>query len=337
MLTRRLCAGFFGPSTPALVAVNPFSSVTGGDFVRNHALPAVDFATIHSYADQWLTCSEDCLLQFTVEWYSAHLAAAGQLGKPLLNEEFGRRFQPQPVVDALFKAVYDVTHTAAAAGGPAGGDMLWVLASNGAVPNWDGYTLYPSNTSTCELVAAHVARMARLDAMAVQPRQLTVVGTLDATMFVDAAAGPPSSEADAALPAPPFPSQPTPVPAQAGGAAPAPDAGDALPSELGGAPPFPSAPASQQAASLPTELNDAPPFPSAPIVQKAATATLPSEPPAGVSDASPPPAEESAPSPLPSHKREHLGLVVVPITAPTPSFAPYVPCNNGTEAEEKSC
>lgn len=44
--------GFYGPSSPQRSRLNPVSNI-GTDFIANNMVPAVDFATVHSYPDQW--------------------------------------------------------------------------------------------------------------------------------------------------------------------------------------------------------------------------------------------------------------------------------------------
>lgn len=48
--------GFYGPSTPNRVQFNPdtFAQQVGTDFIRNHQVLGVDFASVHIYADTWL-------------------------------------------------------------------------------------------------------------------------------------------------------------------------------------------------------------------------------------------------------------------------------------------
>lgn len=47
--------GFYGPSTPDRTQFNPntYAAQVGTDFVRNHKVPGVDFASVHIYADSW--------------------------------------------------------------------------------------------------------------------------------------------------------------------------------------------------------------------------------------------------------------------------------------------
>ncbi|GAA0187012.1 hypothetical protein LIER_34300 [Lithospermum erythrorhizon] len=44
--------GFYGKSTPQRTHVNPSFNI-GTDFVANNLVPDIDFATVHSYPDQW--------------------------------------------------------------------------------------------------------------------------------------------------------------------------------------------------------------------------------------------------------------------------------------------
>lgn len=47
--------GFYGPTSPKKSTVNPeeWASRLGSDFVRNSAIPHVDFASVHIYPDHW--------------------------------------------------------------------------------------------------------------------------------------------------------------------------------------------------------------------------------------------------------------------------------------------
>jgi hypothetical protein len=76
-------------------------------------------------------------------------------------EEFGTsRFSR----DALFTNTYDLSYSAAVAGGAVGGDLFWLLAVTPNVPDYDSYTVYPErDASTVAIVTAQVARMRQLD------------------------------------------------------------------------------------------------------------------------------------------------------------------------------
>ena len=47
--------GFYGPSTPELLELNPdeSSGMSGTDFIRNHQAPGIDMASVHIYPDTW--------------------------------------------------------------------------------------------------------------------------------------------------------------------------------------------------------------------------------------------------------------------------------------------
>uniref|UniRef100_J3L2L8 mannan endo-1,4-beta-mannosidase n=1 Tax=Oryza brachyantha TaxID=4533 RepID=J3L2L8_ORYBR len=70
--------GFYGASTPSRVAaVNPSGYQLGTDFIANNQVPGVDFATVHSYPDQWLSSKdEQAQLTFMGSWLDAHIADA---------------------------------------------------------------------------------------------------------------------------------------------------------------------------------------------------------------------------------------------------------------------
>lgn len=44
--------GFYGQSTPQRKTINPPLDI-GTDFIANNRIPGIDFATAHSYPDQW--------------------------------------------------------------------------------------------------------------------------------------------------------------------------------------------------------------------------------------------------------------------------------------------
>lgn len=44
--------GFYGPQSSSEVQTNPGIQV-GTDFISNNQIPGIDFATLHSYPDQW--------------------------------------------------------------------------------------------------------------------------------------------------------------------------------------------------------------------------------------------------------------------------------------------
>lgn len=59
---------------------------TGQDFLSNHALPGIDYLSIHMWPDNWGRTD----LDFGKIWMNGHLAQARLLGRPLVLEEFGK-------------------------------------------------------------------------------------------------------------------------------------------------------------------------------------------------------------------------------------------------------
>ncbi|KAK5839675.1 hypothetical protein PVK06_008501 [Gossypium arboreum] len=85
--------GFYGPLAPARAQFNPnsFATQVGTDFIRNHQTLGVDFASVHIYADSWISQTiSDAHLQFTTTWMEAHIEDAEKyLGMPVIFAEFG--------------------------------------------------------------------------------------------------------------------------------------------------------------------------------------------------------------------------------------------------------
>ncbi|KAM0860990.1 hypothetical protein ACQ4PT_046183 [Festuca glaucescens] len=83
--------GFYGESVPDRKKLNPNNYTVGTDFISNNRIPTVDFATIHSYPDQWMSgSSNEAQVEFMQKWMASHIAdAAKELQKPLLVSEFG--------------------------------------------------------------------------------------------------------------------------------------------------------------------------------------------------------------------------------------------------------
>ncbi|PNH11553.1 Mannan endo-1,4-beta-mannosidase 8, partial [Tetrabaena socialis] len=137
--------GFYGPSTPGLLQHNPYDSAAahGADFAAIFSHPALDFATIHLYPDQWLPSPRDAsheqIKSWMRNWLQSHAAlCAGQLHKPLVLSEFGKRdpgsYQGEECARNMgrteaFKEVLDCAMELAAGGGPLAGVCAWMLAA----------------------------------------------------------------------------------------------------------------------------------------------------------------------------------------------------------------
>jgi hypothetical protein len=80
--------GFYDRRSCQGAAGNPSSwaGYTGQDFLPQHAVPAIDFAAIHLWPDNWKRTDQD----FGPTWLNIHSKNGGQLGKPVVLEEFGK-------------------------------------------------------------------------------------------------------------------------------------------------------------------------------------------------------------------------------------------------------
>ncbi|RDY09349.1 Mannan endo-1,4-beta-mannosidase 7 [Mucuna pruriens] len=143
--------GFYGQSTPQRKRMNPGFDI-GTDFIENNRIPAIDFATVHCYPDQWL-------VSFLNKWLSAHFADAQYaIRKPILVAEFGKSFKGSGYEayerDQVFNSVYYKIYASAKRGGAAGGAMFWQLLTEGMESFQDGYgIMLGQSSSTANLIA----------------------------------------------------------------------------------------------------------------------------------------------------------------------------------------
>ncbi|XP_042394863.1 mannan endo-1,4-beta-mannosidase 1-like isoform X1 [Zingiber officinale] len=160
--------GFYGKISSNQKQDNPRFQV-GTDFIANNQIPQIDFATIHSYPDQWLsTPDEQSQLAFLNNWLDAHIDdARNVLRKPLLVAEFGKSTKDPGFStdqrDAVFRAVYSKIYASARTGGATAGSLFWQLMAQGMESYGDGYeiVLGESAPTTTRLIAAQ-SRQLRL-------------------------------------------------------------------------------------------------------------------------------------------------------------------------------
>ncbi|KAL2497783.1 Mannan endo-1 [Abeliophyllum distichum] len=155
--------GFYGQSSPQRMNLNPSFNV-GTDFIANNRIPGIDFATVHSYPDQWLSSSNDeNQLSFLNNWLNGHIQDAQYvLKKPLLLTEFGKSwkdpgFSPYQR-DMLFNTVYYKIYVSAKRGGAAAGGLFWQLLTEGMDTFRDGYEIVLSDNSSTANVISQQAR-----------------------------------------------------------------------------------------------------------------------------------------------------------------------------------
>nr|CAB3448018.1 unnamed protein product [Digitaria exilis] len=169
--------GFYGESTPDRTQqFNPGSYTVGTDFISNNLVPDIDFATIHSYPDQWVPgASSDEQVAFMRRWMASHAGdAAAALRKPLLVAEFGWSARSagdgdvdasaREHRDAYFRMVYDTIYTSARAGGPLVGGLFWQVMEAGMESWTDGYDIVlERSSSTAAVVGRECARITSLN------------------------------------------------------------------------------------------------------------------------------------------------------------------------------
>ncbi|KAG2686196.1 hypothetical protein I3760_10G166000 [Carya illinoinensis] len=166
--------GFYGPSTPNKVQFNPneYAQHVGTDFIRNHQVLGVDFASVHIYADSWISKSiSDAHLKFTKSWMEAHIEDAEKyLGMPVVFGEFGVSaedpgYNPS-FRDNLLGTVYKTLLNSTKKGGSGGGSLLWQLFPEGTDFMDDGYAIVLSKSpKTSNIISLHSSRLAVVNSL----------------------------------------------------------------------------------------------------------------------------------------------------------------------------
>ncbi|KAB2090007.1 hypothetical protein ES319_A03G098100v1 [Gossypium barbadense] len=166
--------GFYGPSAPARAQFNPnsFATQVGTDFIRNHQTLGVDFASVHIYADSWISQTiSDAHLQFTTTWMEAHIEDAEKyLGMPVIFAEFGVSSKDpgynSSFRDALISTVYKTVLNSTKKGGSGAGSLLWQLFPEGMDNMDDGYAIVLAKSpSTLNLISLHSSKLAIFNSM----------------------------------------------------------------------------------------------------------------------------------------------------------------------------
>ena len=142
--------------------LNPASwaAFTGQDFVKNHMIDEIDFATVHLWPDNWNQTSQE----FQTKWIESHVEAASTiLEKPIIVQEFGKKkdagakhFEER---DRVYQRVEDLVESSVQKRGELKGSLFW---------NWeidllvgaeeDPYTLEIQD-STFGLIKTHAHAM----------------------------------------------------------------------------------------------------------------------------------------------------------------------------------
>jgi mannan endo-1,4-beta-mannosidase len=166
--------------------------LAGNDFLLDHASPAIDFATVHVWPQNWGwydPAKPDGLrpaIARALAYVDHHLALAERLGKPVLVEEYGlardggsfASTAPTTARDAFFGALFDWAEHAIAAGRPLIGTAPWAYSGEARPPHpggtwhtgdpWLGdppheeqgwYGIYDADTSTLDRWQQHAQRL----------------------------------------------------------------------------------------------------------------------------------------------------------------------------------
>ncbi|XP_077216415.1 glycosyl hydrolase superfamily protein [Tasmannia lanceolata] len=166
--------GFYGPSTPDKVQFNPntFAQQVGTDFLRNHRAFGVDFASVHIYADSWISQSiSDDYLRFVNSWMETHIDDAEKtLGMPVVFAEFGVSAKDNgfnmSFRDTFITTVYRTLLNSTKKGGSGGGSLLWQLFPDGTDYMDDGYAIVLSKSpSTSNIISLHSTRIMIFNSM----------------------------------------------------------------------------------------------------------------------------------------------------------------------------
>ncbi|XP_011622682.1 mannan endo-1,4-beta-mannosidase 6 [Amborella trichopoda] len=160
--------GFYGPSSPGRLQFNPntFSQQVGTDFIRNHRALGIDFASVHIYADTWVSQSiTDDHITFVKSWTNAHIEdAENALGMPVLFAEFGVSSRDSgfntSFRDNLVATVYKPVLESSKRGGGGGGALIWQLFPEGTEYMDDGYAVVLSKApSTATIMSTQSKRL----------------------------------------------------------------------------------------------------------------------------------------------------------------------------------
>lgn len=168
--------GFYGASKQQS---NPKYFQVGTDFIADNQIPGIDFATVHSYPDQWLTgTSYEDQVSFLNSWVNDHIQdAQNVLRKPVLFAEFGRSLKESGYTtsqrDRIFNTVYSAIYSSARGGGSAVGGLFWQLLVEGMDSFQDGYGVVLSeSSSTVGLIAEESQKLIKIRKMYARLRNI---------------------------------------------------------------------------------------------------------------------------------------------------------------------
>ncbi|KAI3864990.1 hypothetical protein MKW92_007802 [Papaver armeniacum] len=161
--------GFYGPSTPDRVQLNPnnFAQQVGTDFIRNHQALGIDFASVHMYADSWISPSiSKTHIKFVTSWMKSHIEDAEKKlgGMPVIFSEFGVSVRDNgynaSFRDTLISTVYKTILDSTKKGGSGAGSLLWQIFPEDTEYMNDGYAIVLSKSpATSNIISLHSTRL----------------------------------------------------------------------------------------------------------------------------------------------------------------------------------
>ncbi|XP_010464782.1 PREDICTED: putative mannan endo-1,4-beta-mannosidase 4 [Camelina sativa] len=158
--------GFYGDSSPQRKTFlnPPAANIVGADFIANHNIDAIDFASAHCAADLWFQkLDQKSRLDFSRKWLQGHIDDAQNiLKKPLILAEFGVGTDTPSYTlanrDAVFTATYNIFYLSARKGGSGAGALFWDLISDG-MSNDPSAILLRDNSSTVKIISEASKRL----------------------------------------------------------------------------------------------------------------------------------------------------------------------------------
>ncbi|KAI3991559.1 hypothetical protein MKX01_040569 [Papaver californicum] len=161
--------GFYGPSTLDRVQFNPnkVAQQAGTDFIRNHQALGIDFASVHMYADSWISPSiSNTHIKFVTSWMKSHIEDAEKKlgGMPVIFSEFGVSVRDNgynaSFRDTLISTVYKTILDSTKKGGSGAGSLVWQIFPENTEYMNDGYAIVLSKSpSTSNIISLHSTRL----------------------------------------------------------------------------------------------------------------------------------------------------------------------------------
>jgi mannan endo-1,4-beta-mannosidase len=180
----------------------PWPKASGVDFVKDHSIPGIDYATMHIWVQNWDWYDPakeketyGAAVAKMAAYFDDHVAKARKLGKPLVLEEFGLTrdagdFNPTAGTaarDRYYAAVFGKVFESAQADSPLAGVNFWAWAGEGRPARPGGiwragdpfigdpphelqgwYSVYDGDSSTVRLIGDWAGRMRSLTPVAIR-------------------------------------------------------------------------------------------------------------------------------------------------------------------------